>query len=636
MHRLAAPVRSYWICFLLSLLAIAPTAQAAAGVDPASTTATTWYVDGSSGADSADCKSAGSPCRTLQAAIDRAASGDTILAAGSGPGIVYTFAAASSCTQGFGANVVACVSNKSLTIRGGYTAGSFETYAPGQNVSIIDGEGTNHGVYASGSSTTLDMGGFTVRNGFATGISKRSGTGSYFGFGGGMLVESAGAVVLRDMMFTANRAVGGDRSQDAGGAGAGGALSLLSTSATLANVTFTGNSAQGGAGSASGGYAQGGALFTYKTTLTGSSLVFEDNVALGGSTAGSGVAGTGQRGDAMGGGACFETDSSVTLNGVRARGNKATGGNAGTNAGSAFGGGLFGEAANITVAGAAIVSNQAQGGDAENGGMGSGGGIMTLNSNLNVTRAYVLANTAQGGSGTSGSYGGPNGGGITVSAVPGSSASNLTLTNSIVGGNRAAAGAGGQVLGGGGGGVWIQATTGALDHVTIANNTLGGPGVVGQGILLIDTGGTGSNVTVRNSLITGHSGSSGSAVEVFPQSTVTFAGGLFYGNDWDIGRDNPNIGANVGTFNGVETMGTADPLYVLPGSNDFHILHDSPARDMAVGSQQKVDVDNEPRDSKPDYGADEAPGVPVGLPADPVLLFLPLTVSTSSGTSVLP
>jgi hypothetical protein len=644
MHRLAAPVRSFWICFLLALLALGPLAAQlghvppayAAVVDPAATAATTWYVDGSSGSDSAGCRAAGSPCRTLQAAIDRAASGDTILAAGSGDGIVYTFAAANACTKGLGADVVACVSNKKLTIHGGYTAGSFATYAPSQNVSIIDGEGVNHGIYASGSNTTLEVAGFTVRNGFATGISKRSGQGSYFGFGGGMLVESAGAIVLRDMIFTANRAVGGDRSPDEGGAGAGGALSLLSTSATLENITFTGNTAQGGAGGSSGGYAQGGALFTYNTTMTGSSLVFEGNVARGGSTDGSGVAGNGQRGDALGGGACFETDSNVTLNGVRVRQNEAIGGNAGTNAGSAFGGGLFGEGANVTVAGAAIVANLAQGGNAENGGLGSGGGIMTLNSTLSVNRAFVLANTAQGGNGGSGYYGGPNGGGITTSWVAGSSASNLTLTNSIVGGNKAASGSSGQVLGGGGGGMWIQATTATLDNVTIANNTLEGSGVVGQGMLLFQTGSTGSNAIVRNSLITGHSGSHGSAVEVFPQSTVTFAGGLFYGNDWDTGRDNPNLGGNVGTFVGLETMGNADPLYVAPGSNDFHIQHDSPARDQAIGSTQKVDVDNEPRDSKPDYGADEAPGEPVGLPTDPVLLFLPLTLANAGGTAALP
>ena len=596
----------------------------AADVQTAAVTATTWYVDGSSGSDTAGCKSPDAPCRTLQAAIDRAASGDTILAAGNGNGIVYTFAAASACTERYGANVVACVFDKKLTMRGGYTPGSFATYAPRENISIIDGQGRNHGLYANGSNTTLDVGGFTVRNGYATGISKRSGESSYFGFGGGMAVESAGAIVLRDMVFTGNRSVGGDRGSNEGGAGVGGALSLLATTATLENIVFSGNTAKGGAGGSSGGYAQGGALFTFKTNMTGTSLRFEDNVAQAGSTGGGGVASNGQRGDALGGGACFETGSTVKLYGVTAFRNQAIGGNAATNAGGGFGGGLFGEGANVTVEGAEIRSNLAQGGNGDNGWLGSGGGIMTIHTTLSVNRARVVANTAQGGNGRGGYYGGPNGGGITVSGGPGGAASNLTLTNSIVGGNKAAAGSGAKILGGGGGGVWIQATTAAtLDHVTIASNTVAGIGVVGQGLLLINTADLASNATVRNSLITGHNGSEGSAVEVFPKSTVTFASGLFHNNKWNTSRDNPNMGTNIGTVNGAQTMGSADPIYVSTADNDFHIQSKSPARDKAAGSQQKVDVDNDQRDSTPDYGADEAAGEPQGLPKGRILLFLP-------------
>ncbi len=598
-------------------------AQPADQLAAAAVAAATWYVDGSSGSDTGGCKAPDAPCRTLQAAIDRAASGDTILAAGSGSGIVYTFAAASACTERYGANVVACVFDKKLTIRGGYTPGSFAAYAPGVNLSIIDGQDKNHGIYASGANTTLDVGGFTVRNGFATGIGKRSGEGSYFGFGGGMAVESAGAIVLRDMVFTANRSVGGDRGSNEGGAGVGGALSLLATTATLQNVVFSGNTAQGGAGGASGGYAQGGALFTFKTNMTGTGLTFDGNVARAGSTGGGGIAPNGQRGDALGGGACFETGSTVKLYGVTAIRNQAFGGNAATDAGGGFGGALFGEGADITVEGADIVSNLAQGGNGENGWLGSGGGIMTIHSTLRVNRARVLANTAQGGNGRSGFYGGPNGGGITVSWSPGGNASNLTLTNSMVAANKAAAGSGGKVLGGGGGGVWLQATTATIEHATIANNKTSGSGIVGQGLLLINTGDTGANATVSNSLITGHGGSDGSAVEVFPKSTVTFANGLFHGNKWNTSRDNPNMGTNVGAVNGAQTMSSADPLYVSPPDNDFHIQAKSGARDKAAGSQQKVDVDNDQRDSKPDYGADEAAGEPQGLPKGRVLLYLP-------------
>jgi hypothetical protein len=359
--------------------------------------------------------------------------------------------------------------------------------------------------------------------------------------------------------------------------------------------------------------------------MMGSGLWFEGNIARAGSTGGGGIAGNGQRGDALGGGACFETASKVSLTGVTARGNQALGGNAATDAGGAFGGGLFGEGADITIDGADIISNLAKGGNAENGWLGSGGGIMTIHSTLTINRVRVLANTAQGGNGRSGYYGGPNGGGITVSWSPGGNASRLTLTNSIVAANKAASGSGGKVLGGGGGGLWIQASEATIDHATIANNQISGPGIVGQGMLLINTGDTGANTTVRQSLITGHSGNSGSAVEVFPQSAATFAGGLFAANTWNTSRENPNMGTNVGTVNGQQTMVSADPLYIAPAAPDydFHIQSNSPARDKAVGSQQKVDVDNEQRDSAPDYGADEAAGEPQGLPNGRVTLFLP-------------
>jgi hypothetical protein len=454
--------------------------------DPSAVAATTWYVDGSSGSDNNRCTSAGAPCRTIQAAIDSSASGDTILVAGSANGIVYTFAAASACTNGLGANAVACVNDKQLTIRGGYPQGSFASYAPAQNVSIIDGQTRNRGVvavgFASTTGTVLDIGGFTVRNGYGTGIGKRAGTGSYYGFGGGMLVEFAGAVTLRDMTFESNVVAGGDRRSGEGGAGAGGGASFHTTTATLENVRFTKNVAQGGSGVDRGGYGHGGALFTYNTTLTGNGLWFEGNVARAGNANNSGLAGDGQRADGQGGGVCFSTGSKVTLNNVTALNNQAIGGNAATYAGGAFGGGLYAEAATVNINDAHIRGNLAQGGNAANGWMGSGGGIMAFNSTLNVNRALILANTAQGGNGSNGQYGGPNGGGITLSASD--LASRFTLVNSVVAGNKAAHGQG-AVLGGGGGGMWIQATEATIDHATITHNQLGdGTGLSGQGVLL--------------------------------------------------------------------------------------------------------------------------------------------------------
>ncbi len=611
---------------LVALQVLSPLA-ALAQEGPASTTAATWFVDGNTGSDSGACNAASAACKTIQSAVDRAGSGDTILVAGSGGGIVYTYAGGSSCTDSLGAQAVVCIAQKQLILRGGYPSGSFSGYNPAQNITILDGQGRTRGVAVMGfgkpGATAVEMAGFTVRNGYGSGISKRPAPDNYFGFGGGMIVEETGTLTLRDMLFDANRAVGNDRtSGEEGGAGAGGGLSLRATPNTnLENVRFTNNQAIGGSGPKRGGYAQGGAIFSYISTVNGSNVTFENNQARAGSSGGSGVASNGERADALGGATSFSQGSSVTLNNVSARSNQAIGGNAATFAGGAFGGAFFGEDAQITLNDAAISANLAQGGVGENGWLGSGGGLMAIHSTVTLNRAVVIANTAQGGNGRGGKFGVPNGGGVTLSWVSNQYNSRLNMTNSIIANNRALKGEGQQIEYGGGGGLWIQSTEATIEHSTIANNALGsGPGQFGQGMVLFATdtaaGKRASSVTIRNSLITGHSGSEGSAVEVFSGSSVTFAGGLFYKNTWDTSAGNPNQGGSVGAINGQNTMGEANPLYVAPAAPqyDYHLQTKSPARDKAVGSQQPVDVDNETRsDGKPDYGADEFSG-PATLP----------------------
>jgi hypothetical protein len=597
--------------------------------EPAAVNATTWYVNGAGGTDG-NCNTASAPCRTIQAAVDRAASGDTILVAGNAGGIVYTFGGSNSCMSDLGADAVVCIANKKLTLRGGYAPGNFTAYAPAQNRTIIDGQGQYRGLVAQGygnvGGTTLDMSGFVVRNSVGTFISKRSGPGADFAFGGGMRIESVGALTLRDMLFDANRAVGADRTSAVGGTGGGGGLYVgITAAATLQNVQFTNNVAQGGSGGGRGGYGQGGAILATQSTLTLDNVVFEKNIARAGNTGGAGEVNDRQRADAHGGATAFYTNSKVTFNNVTARNNQAIGGNAATYAGGGFGGALYGEVVQVTINGADIRSNISQGGTAENGHLGSGGGIMFFDSTLNVNRAVIVANVAQGGTGRSGQWGGPNGGGISVSGTQ-EVGSNFTLANSIVAANKALRTTGAQAMGGGGGGLWIQASNALLDHVTIADNQLGGGnGLSGAGVLLLETGSRASSVTFRNSLITGHNGGDGSAVEVFRRNTATFSGGIFFNNSWNTSRDNPNMSANSGTINGANTMTNADPQYVAPGNLDYHLKSSSPARNKAAGSQQTVDVDNDPRsDGSPDYGADEYVNrEPQGLPAGRVRLFMP-------------
>jgi len=94
------------------------------------------------------------------------------------------------------------------------------------------------------SATSLTLEGVTVRNGYGVGIGKRPGADAWHGFGGGMFVEYAGTVVVRNAIFAYNKAVGSNRSS-----GAGRAMSYHGArSVTLENVTFQDNQALGGGG----------------------------------------------------------------------------------------------------------------------------------------------------------------------------------------------------------------------------------------------------------------------------------------------------------------------------------------------------------------------------------------------------
>jgi hypothetical protein len=528
-----------------------------------------------------------------------------LVAGSSGQGTVYTFGGNTVCTDGLGAPVVACVARKRLVIQGGLAAGSFSGYNPAANLTVIDGQGRAHGIGVFGfgdkGSAALDIKGFTVRNGLGAGISKRDGDGRIFGFGGGLLAENSDSVLLTDMIFDSNRAVGSDLPNGVyGGSGAGGGLSLNDVSTVnLSNVRFVNNQAIGGAGAERGGYGLGGGIFSFQSNISGNGVYFENNIARGGS-GGSGVAPDGQRADGLGGGAAFSVGSNVNISALTAVNNQAIGGSSARDAGGGFGGAVFGENAIVTVTDSDLRNNLAQSGNAPAAWMGNGGGFSMIHSSLAVHRSKVIANTAQGL---------PLGGGISVGWVSGSQESKLLLTNSIVARNEAILGQGGR-FGLGGGGLWIDGTDAQIEHSTIADNHIDG-GMTGQGMRLHTSGNRGASVTIRYSLITGHNGRVASAVEVNRGSSVTFDQGLFFDNTWDTSADNPNAGNDLGTINGRDTMEEADPLYVSPGApnNDYHIQSRSPARGQAVGSQQPVDVDNDPRtDGKPDLGADEYVG----------------------------
>ena len=237
---------------------------------------------------------------------------------------------------------------------------------------------------------------------------------------------------------------------------------------------------------------------------------------------------------------------------------------------------------------------------------------MTINSTLVLDRVQVFNNVAQGGNGTSGQFGAPNGGGVMVTWDKDGTTSKLTMTNSIVAANRASAGQGAQLMGGGGGGLWIQATDAVIDHSTIADNVItGADGQTGQGIWIMNNGTRPAQTSPSGrSIISGHSGPVGSAVEIIKGNTLTFDTGLFYNNTWDTTVTNPNLGgpANAGVVIGQAAMQQGDPAYVAAGTPafDYHIKSTSRARNQIAGNPVPIDFENEARtDGRSDFGADE-------------------------------
>lgn len=556
-----------------------------------------------SGTDTTGCGGADNPCRTIQYAVNASATNDEILVAEG----TYTYSGSlDPCAQYIDSHAIVCVLNKRLTIRGGFADGAWTTPDPDQNPTVIDGADQKRGVLVQRTSSGapaagLVMEGFTVRRGRVQGAAT-GGDAKTFAFGAGLLADFS-TIELRDMIFSDNQALGGDTTSAYGGAAAGGGVALRACpTTTVENVLFERNRAEGGSGGDRGGFGIGGGMFTFETSLEAADLTFTQNLAIGGNTNGNGVGGDGERGDGQGGGLAIQEGSDAVVTRVTAVDNQAIGGDAGTNAGGAFGGGLYAEKATFAVSDTLVEGNVAVAGDAVNGGFGSGGGVMTMNVAVTLDRVRIVDNRSTGGNGSANA--GPcGGGGAYLSRLGGSGSA--TIRNSVVADNETEMGATGTPPGGGGGGLFLQGLQTTIDHATIVDNRIGPTAMQGSGVVII-SGTSNANVDIRHSIIADHGGA-GAALHVQPSNSVTLVRGIFSGNAKNTNSDG-SVGA-PGTFNGLGTMLATGSLgFLSPGapSFDYHIAPTSPAVNQATSSNYTVDLDNQARVGTPDIGADEA------------------------------
>lgn len=553
----------------------------------AETEATTYYV-APGGNDGGACNSTAAPCGTIQAAVNKAASSDTIqIAAGT-----YTFSV-DQC--GSGVNAVVCIAEKSLTLIGA-----------GAGATIIDGQQGRRGVAVLGAGVKpfVRVQNLTIRNGLAGPFGGYAATGQ--SQGGGMLVNNA-SVALSNLQFLNNRSVGVDVGAGAGGIGAGGGLSILwvpgqlpSQDNVLENIVFDGNQAAGSGGSVRGGEAQGGALFTYYARVNASGLTVRNNVAQAGNSGGAGSTPDGQEADGLGGGIAAQEASNVTITSSTFTNNQARGGNAGQSGGNAFGGGVFAERASLSLTSLDLRENEAVGGNGTTGGIGGGGAISHDSTTMGLARSTAINNSSSGGNGNT--AGAAGGGAIYITRFTNNGATS-SIVNTIIANNTTRQGSGASA-GGGGGGIWVQGLPLNLTHVTLAYNSAGA-GMLGQAMIVNDFGApTPSTTDLNFTIVANHTGSS-AAIVVEGGNTLNLNRGLWAAN-----------GANTSTFGGAATinggasmLGAGSAGFASAGAPnyDYRITGGSPALDQATSSTTPIDFEgiNRPQGSASDIGADE-------------------------------
>ena|SRR5579871_5626361 len=291
---------------LLLVLAFAGTANAA----------TTWYVNGKSGNDGNDCKSAQTACKSIGHAIALASSGDTIMVAAStyrenlfiGSGITLSIigdAATTTRIDGGQNNRVLAIEDASanitlsnMTIRRGVASGgggilNWGTLTISNSIiinnsaassyssvggAIFNYLGTltvNNTTFSSNGGSTHQMWGGAIDNEGVATINNSTFSGNYAdgaALGGGGAIWNDGTLTINNSTFSGNKATGSG----------GGAIANESGTTTISNSTISNNSATGSGG---------GGIYNTATTILQNSIVADNKT--GGNCAGTAMTSNG-------------------------------------------------------------------------------------------------------------------------------------------------------------------------------------------------------------------------------------------------------------------------------------------------------------------------------------------------------
>jgi hypothetical protein len=605
--------------------------------------ATTRYV-WEGGANAGDCSSSGSPCETIQYAVNQSDAGDEIrIAAGTYNQINNT-----------GGNPQVVYINKAIILWGGFTESNWNESDPENNPTVLDADFNGRVIYLTGSENAI-LTGLQITHGFFEDpeddgrgggiyidtsnavISQTIVEGNHSQGGGGIwFIESTG--IIYDSVITENNATysgggllvvdstltatGNTIIHNDGGQYHGGGIDCLMSSCSLYSNTISFNESQ----------EEGAGIWFDEVTdaeIVGNWIEGNDTIEKGGGIYLEFSPGLLIQGNTLlnneafqssifqdtgdGGGIYVDQNSSALILENIFEGNLAAHGG-GINARSlsgetiisenviysntaseGCGGGIF-AFKDVSISNNALHDNSA----------GFGGGICLDGSNNSVQNNQVISNHAV-----------DDGGGIFDHAVNLVNANNIQLNTADNGGGAyiTAGTAGGSSWSNNfiarnqafenGSGVYIFNSITELIHNTIASNWNGdGSGIFLQGFAL-------GVVTMENTVIVSQT----VGVRTIPEVGLhdTFLEATLWGADgWENGVDVEGFGVvTTGTINIY-----GNPLFLNPPGGDFHIGAGSPAIDAGIDAGVSTDFDGESRpfDGGFDIGADEYVGEPTPTP----------------------